>query len=279
MRIEKLHINALTRTLSVDLRRALWSSRFLLSVLLTLGWMVGNSLRELNGAKVVGGPYLASMAVDGTLYLGPVILAIAAIPYAGEYLAERKEGYERLAAQRVGIEAYGLSKVVTTVVSAVMMAFLAYGLFLIWIHILRLPQTISAGRDGTYLAWVYTCGTGWYYGAMMVRLGMVCGLASIFSLMVSACIPNTYVVFLAPVIGYYFLECIINILGKILPIPEVLYLFSPMGLCFAQIYMNPAVSYILTVNILVLGMILCGRCFLGLLRRGERYEASANRET
>lgn len=260
--------SALMRALGVDLRRAIWSSRFFLGALLTLGWMVGNCIRERNIAKVIGGPYLFNRAVDGTLYLGPVILAIATIPYAGEFLTERKEGYQMQAAKRVGIEVYGLSKVLSTALSAFLMVLLGVGVFILWMCVLRLPRTIPTGlQDGTYMEWAYTRGTGWYYAAMTLRMGMVCGAASVFSLMVSAYVPNAYVAFFAPIIGYYFLECILNMLSKILPVSPVIHLFSPLGLCFAQIGRDPFVSYVLTVLMLTVGMVLFGEGFLTKLRK------------
>lgn len=256
---------ALARMLRLDLRRGICSGRFLLGVGMAFAWMLGNSLRELNNAYVMGGPYLYSMALDGTLYLGPVILSIATIPYAGEYLTERQCGFHCHAIKRTDVKTYGVSKVLATVLSAFLMVLAAIGLYLLWMTCMGLSHTfLETFSAGTYLGWANTLGAFWYYAAMALRMGLVCGVSAVFALMVSAYIPNAYVIFFSPMIAYYLSERIVVTLDGIIPVPKFL---VPLGLCFAQIGSDPGVSLFVTLLVLTAVIFLCGRRFLKKLRK------------
>lgn len=97
------------RTLRLELRRAVYSPRFLLGVGLTLVWMAFNAAEAVGSypnAVFAGIPVLLRLAITGQLSTGPVLLAVATIPHAFSYLAERECGFQQQAISRVGSVTY-----------------------------------------------------------------------------------------------------------------------------------------------------------------------------
>lgn len=268
------------RVLKVDMRRAVCSRRFLLAVLMMLAWMVANSIHSVPEYAVAlksGAPKLFDNATTGYEYIGPVLLAIATVPYSFSYITEHESGFQRQVAERVGLRAYSISKVLSTALSAFLMAVVAMGLFLAGLCVLKLPHTVFAGSvPNQYLLLVATAGPVWYYAVVFIIRGLVCSLCAVFALMITGWLPNAYVGFLSPLIAYYFNECVLDLLWQLeralTPTPAInWYLISLRALFFDTVYQrgNLLFSFLWTVTFLATAAVLCGRAFVLRLGKGQ----------
>ncbi len=201
----------LGRTLAVDIRRAVYSTRFLMSVALMLFWLAFNAVQSIESydrAASLGVPMILKIAMTAEFSTGPVLLAIATIPYAFSYLTEHESGYEQQIVERVGRQTYSISKAVSTFLSGFFMGVVAIGIFIAILSTMGITHAVRYEQvEGTY-AVLAAKNPGWYYTIMLVAIGLVCGQAAVFSLMIMGWVPNAYVGFMSPLIGYYIIECI-----------------------------------------------------------------------
>lgn len=276
MRTRKMSTSRETRffrTVRLELRRSVCSPRFLLGTVMMILWMVANVIHETPSYAVAvqsGAPYLFDMAVDGTLYMGPVLLVIATIPYSSCFLTEWECGFYRHVVERVGILSYGVSKACAAALSAFLMAIVSMGMFLAALCVLEIPQTIHyESVKGQYLELAASAGPWAYYSVRFAITGLVCSFSAVFALMITCWVPNIYACFLSPLIGYYLLICVLDRLALLNWSIFSLKLLSPMSLFFGQAYSGHVqFSFIWTVTLLLTMTALCSRKFvLGLERR------------
>lgn len=254
------------RILNLDFRKSICSSRFMLGSILMLLWMISNVVHEIPSyerAVWSGAPYLFDMAVDGTLYMGPVLLVISTIPYSSSYLIEHDSGFQKMIVMRVGITDYCISKVLVTAVSSFLMAMVGMGLFLGALCFFRLPQSVHYDSvKGFYLDLVYTVGPGVYYVVKFVTTGLTCSLSAVFSLMCTSYISNLYMCALSPLIGYYLILCVLDLIALSAQDTVLVVLFNPTALFFGQISAgNNLFSFIWASTVLITFTVLCGRVF------------------
>ena len=261
---------AFWRTIRVELRRAIFSIRFLLGIVMTLAWMILNaaeSVRTYDRAVFAGVVQLIRLGLDGLQSTGPVLLAISTIPYTFSYLAEKECGFNKQIIERVGMPTYGICKVVACGTSAFLMGAVALALFIAALSAAGILHTVRYDEvKETYAAIAVTVGSGWYYGMKICHVGLVCSQAAVFSLMVLSFIPNSYVGFLAPLIGYYMADCILALLTRIVSGP-LWSLVSPMQLFWGQPLPDIVPSFLWTVFVLVMLMFFFGICFFIRLRK------------
>ncbi len=235
-----------------------------------LGWISLNameSVKTYDHAVFAGITQLIRLGVDGHSSTGPVLLAISTIPYAFRYLSEKESGFQKLVVSRIGVLPYGLGKLFATFLSAFLMGFVSLWVFVGGLSLIGIPHTVRYEEvKTTYAALAVTLGTGWYYLAKSFLVGLTCGQAALFSLMVMARIPNAYVGFLSPLIGYYLADCIFNLLTQVVSAP-FWGLVSPMQLFFGQPAANVGFSYLWTVFVLLVLIVCFGARFLLRLRK------------
>ena len=256
----------------MELYRAVCSTRFLLGVLIMLVWALFNSaesVKTYDHAIFASVVQLIRLGVDGRESIGPVLLAISTIPYAFSYLTEKEYGFAQQAVKRIGVMTYGICKAIATFASAFLMGATALWVFIGILSVLGIPHTVRYGEvEHTYAVLAATIGPGWYYAAKSILVGFVCGQAALFSLMIMSWIPNSYVGFLSPLIGYYTARCVLGLLTRIAPSP-FWNLVSPMQLFFGQPLPDIGFSYLWTVLVLTALSVFFGIRFL--LRLGEEY--------
>ena len=237
------------RALTLELRRAICSMRFLLSVLFVLIWAFLNvieAVKTYNHATFAGIIQLIRLGLEGHESTGPVLLAISTLPYSFSYIAEKECGFQQQLMARVSVMTYGISKTIATFISAFLMGATALIVFIFTLSTAGIPHTVRFDEvENTYAVWA-----GWYYVAKSCLVGLVCGQAALFSLMIMARISNAYVGFLSPLIGYYLADCILNLVSRIAPSP-LWSLVSPMQLFFGQPLSNVKLSYLWTVLVLL----------------------------
>lgn len=246
-------------------------------MLLWMGFNAAESVGNYNNAVFAGVVQLLQLSLDLHPSTGPVILAIAAIPYSFSYLTERECGFQQQAIERVGLRTYGLSKVLATVISGFLMGVTAVGSLILVLSAMGIPHTVRYDEvQYTYAVLVATRGPGWFYSVKLLHMGLVCGQAALFSLMATAFIPNAYVGFLSPMIGFYILECIQLFLSRIFPSNTVWPLFALWNLFFGSsvnndffgsIAQNLVFTYLWTVGALTLMTVAFGWCFLRKLKK------------
>lgn len=258
----------LGRALSVDLRRALFSGRFWLAVALFLAWMLFNEGKDLflniDSARYFGAPSSFDNAICGTLALGPIVLAIAAVPYAGSYLEDREAGFDRQAVRRVGFRTFCVSRVLSVALASFLAMAAAMALFLLLLSALGLPHTIP-GPMGGYLGLVDEVGPWAYYLTEFLVKGLMCALAAVFSLMVTAWVPNFYVGLMCPLLVYYLYAVILNtVLSVVGATGNGGTMFALVNLdyvIFSQVADDNLFSLAWAVCYLVTFIVLCGRGF------------------
>lgn len=261
---------AFWRTMRVELIRAVFSSRFLLGILMMLAWMMLNaaeSVRSYDRAVFAGVVQLIRLGLDGLQSTGPVFLAISTVPYTFSYLAEKECGFNKQIIERVGMPTYGICKVAACGMSAFLMGVSALVLYIAILSAAGIPHTVRYDEvKGTYAAIAVTMGSGWYYCMKLWHVGLVCSQAAVFSLMVLSFIPNSYVGFLAPLIGYYMADCILTLLTRIVSGP-LWSLVSPMQLFWGQPLPDIVPSFLWTLFVLIMLIVFFGICFFIRLRK------------
>lgn len=266
--------------LRLELRRAVFSPRFLLGAGLMLLWMMFNAAESVMGyerAVFAGVVQLLRLALDLHWSTGPVILAIAAIPYSFSYLTERECGFQQQAIERVGLRTYGVCKALATAISGFFMGMVAVGSFILILTAMGIPHTVRYDEvEYTYAVLVATRGPMWFYTVKLIQLGLVCAQAALFSLMAMAFIPNSYVGFLSPLIGYYMVDCIELLLTRIFPsntfwtLFNMMYLFFDSGVnnnFFDSTAQNLIFTYLWTVGMLTVMALGFGCCFMWKLKK------------
>lgn len=267
-------MKSLGRALWVDLRRASLSGSFWLSVAFFLCWMLFNSWSDLfldiDGVRYFGAPYIFDLSIYGGLALGPIVLAIAAVSYAGSYLADREDGFDRQAARRVGIQSYCVSRVISAALASFLAMALAMALFLLLLSALGLPHTIP-GPMGSYLDLVDEMEPWAYYLTEFLIKGLMCALASVFSLMVTAWIPNFYVGLMCPLLAYYLytllLSVFLSVIGATGNGGTFFALFNLDRVIFGQVARENLFSLLWAVCYLVTFIVLCGKGFAAGVRK------------
>lgn len=231
--------------LLLDLRRSVCSLRFLFGIFSMLVWMIvniGYEFLHYDYALESGTVYLLRMALDGS-NMGPVLLVIAAIPYATTFLAEEECGFRLEMEKRSGIYWYCVSKVIATVLSAFLLAAASILLFLGLLTLLHIPHVLQNESMAIYYEELsVTRGIGWYYGVKIILTGSVCSLSAMFALFISSYIPNAYASMLSPMIGYYLWNSILNLLFPLLPASIIWQMISPLNLFFAQVWLGSSLS-------------------------------------
>lgn len=264
-------MRALGRAMGVDLRRSVLSGAFLLTVALMIAWMCFNSAHYLFNPdrwSQVSAPKMLFNATCTSLGLAPLLFAIATVPYAWSFLQDRESGFENQAVERVGFWAYGFSKILSVALSAFLAAAVAIGLFAVALSLLGLPETHhSAEGEGGYLAFAASGHAVGYYLARITVTGLSCSLASVFSLMMTAIIPNVFVGLLAPLVGYY-LYTVLHMVLSFIPHARWIYqAFWLNGILFNQTFDSPGFSLLWSTVVLMTMTALCAKGFLGRLRR------------
>lgn len=253
------------RAVRAESQRAIFSVRFLLSITMVCSWMLINaaeSVKTYEHAVFAGITQLIRLGVDGHSSTGPVLLAVSTIPYAFSYLDEKECGFQQQVEGRIGVLVYGLSKLFANFLAAFLMGFVALWTYVGLLSLIGIPHTVRYEEiKNTYAVLAVTFGPGWYYLTKSFLLGLICGQAALFSLMVMAWIPNIYVGFLSPLIGYYLAECIFSLVTQVVSSPFWA-LVNPMQLFFGQPASNAGFSYLWTVFILMMLITCFGIRFL-----------------
>lgn len=254
------------RIFVLDLKRAVLSIRFLLGIVFFVIWMVTNIAYELLNLVEISEwstVYLLRTALDAA-NLGPVLLVISAVPFSTVYLQEKESGFMDEVCKRVGICRYGVSKALVTFLSDFLLAITGIFLFIIILDVLGVPHTVHNDSFAIYYEeLVISKGVYWYYAVKTVITGFVCGLAGVFSLMISSYFSSTYVAVLSPVIAFYLWNSILNLLYPLFPSSYIWYMISPNNLFFAQVWLGSSLASMLwTVTLMVLLSVLAGICFI-----------------
>lgn len=265
------HPSGLIRALKVDLRRSLWAPSFLITILLLLAWMLLGNFRMLFPFSIDYLNYhglgrMLNRATTSFLDQAYLLLPIATVAFSGSYLTDQKSGFLDSIIERVGIQAYGRSRILT----AALAPFLASAVAILIYTAVALAGGISAignippdqygfygypyssllGADGSHFLT--------YLLVRIVITGLTAGLSSVFALAVSAFVRNYYVTMLAPLIAYFLLLT----LGDIIP-----FFLDPYNIPFSQTFQDAWLSFIWAVVYLLTMTALCGCLFLWKLRK------------
>ncbi len=259
-------VKALGRALGVDLRRALLSKRFLLTVVLLLLWQFLNCSGNILSAywwSQTSIVYALDYAISNQEVLADLLLPLAAIPYAWSFLQDRESGFELQAVERVGIRAYGLAKLLSVGVAAFLAVAVAMSLFLAGLYVMGM-ETLPWHplNNNQYYAIASAGHVSLFYLVRITVAGLTGSLAAVFALTVSAFLSNAYVALLAPLLGFYTSQVLHSLLIPRLSAFRLDFVFfcQPIAGSASFSFLWSAV-YLLTLTAL------CARLFLWRLRK------------
>ncbi len=268
--------NSFLRAMRIDLCRAILSRRFVLSVFLSLFWSFFNGIFDvfLNQSLFsLGIPYILNKALTGDYGLGMLIFPISAVPFSISYLLDRESGFDRYVINRIGIRAYGLSRVISVAISACLVAFISGVLLLAILSLTGAPHMILDQANygyGNYLDLVYQSGPMVYYCVRFTIFGLSCSTAAVFALWVSTLIPNFYVSLISPLVAYYGYGAIMSLLSLKGSSADLLHLFVLNYVINYQVSKDNWFSFLWATVYFLTIIILCAKGFL--LRLGKEYE-------
>ena len=259
-------VKALGRALTVDLRRALVSGRFLLTVGLLLLWQLFNcsgtllSANEWTESSVV---YAFNFAISNQEVLADLLLPLAALPYAWSFLQDRESGFELQAVERVGARAYGLAKLLSVGAAAFLAVAAAMFLFLAGLYAMGMETLPGYPLNNNQHYAIASAGhVGLFYLVRITIAGLTGSLAAVFALTVSSFLSNSYVALLAPLLGFYTSQVLHSLL-----IPRL----SAFRLDFVFFYQpiagSASFSFLWSAVYLLTLTALCARLFLWRLRK------------
>lgn len=141
-----------------------------------------------------------------------LLILISALPFVGTFCNEWNSGYAKFAASRMGIKKYLRSKVVLGIVGPFVVAFISQLIMTLLLQI-HIPLTTEMGLDN--LSGIYPFGNIAENAVLyqLIRIfcfSTFCSIWCCAGLMVSAFIPNRYVVYSVPFISFYLIEQIFN---------------------------------------------------------------------
>lgn len=190
------------RILMIDMKRAIFSWRFLFSVMAMAALIpisVGTSMGDRNDTVF----YLLTMLVgSGMEGLGLLILPVFAfgLSYASEY----REGADRLLIARVGCSRYITSKIIMCAVSGFATVFMGMVIFIILAGITH--PLYRLGESHTYFQYAELIAEGMVlkgYLLYMLHMGLAGAVASVCALWLSALKPNVFFAATAPFLLYF----------------------------------------------------------------------------
>lgn len=255
------------RAVKVECKRAVFSSTFCSAVLLLLAWQYANTLHALPNrvfwmqADIVTTFNTAVSAVES---MGRLLLPIAAVIYSWSGELDKQSGFKTAAAQRVGVRAYGVAKVVAVALSAFLAVVLAEMLLVMVLAAMGMPALPRYPLDNTqYLLLAQRSVVGFILVRQMIS-GMAACLSAVFALMAGAFLHNRLAAMLTPLLGYYFWD----VIGSILNIHFQGYYMEIV--LFLQPFQDPVFSAIWAVVYTLTLTVLCGRAYCRKLEMEER---------
>lgn len=262
-----MHVNMkkLFSELKVDLKRAFFSYRFLLAIVLVVLLSYISIIQEYvsyPGGNIVY--YFEIFVLGGSFTL--ITLIIAVIPYGPSFCVDQKSQFIRLVQIRTTVGAYTWAKVIAVALSTFVAIIVGY-IITLFLFSLHLPLV---GSD--YLEYGYQIINDTVIGSLLeihpllylsVRIciiGASCMFWATFALLISAYFPNAFVVYVSPIITYYVF---INSIGKLLPS------FLKLNLLFTGIANIgvPLVSFIYILGLFLVLSIISGMLFSKKVKR------------
>lgn len=261
----------LGRALRVDLRRAILSSKFILTVILLLLWLLFNGTFDIFLNKTLfwsGIPYALNWALTGDFGVGMLNLVIAAVPYSTSYLTDLECGFDNYAVARVGLSAYTQARVISVALASFLALWTAVGIFLAGLSLTGAPHT-SLALTGEYTDLTIQVGPWSYYLVRMTISGLTCAMAAVFSLFISSLIHNLYVAILSPLVAYYVYGVVMFVVLKVTGEGGVLNLFSLSYVIAYQVSSHNGFSFLWAVIYQLTVILLCGKGFAYRLRKEQ----------
>ena len=240
------------RTLRVDLRRSVISVPFIISLVILLLIQLLATIGELTNIQLayLDWPYYLNRASTSSLQPYAILLA-ACLGYAWSYCQDKGSGFYDQAVQRVGFRAYCLSRILSVIISALLVGILSvclFTLFLLSLNHLGTALDENYENRAVYLHLIHLGKPVLFVCFRALHNGLVCAMAASVGLAVSAYIPNTHVAVFSPLILYLILNTIGKVTGSTW--------FHPNKLLFFQyhrnVWHNLFLVFMVTVDIMVI---------------------------
>lgn len=250
-------MNSFFRSLSVDLKRSIFSRSFLTMVALIF------AMQFLNTIYLTTTSMLAKCCWEDLLEAGldgnftEMLFCIAATGYAWSYCVDHKSGFFQQAVQRVGIRSYCLSRIVSVAVSAFLATVVSMGLFVLFSMALTSGNIVDKSyyRNMGYMDLVADGKSGLYFVVSCTHMGLACSAIALTGLVVSAYTPNTYMTVFTPLLISMLVQAVNGIVGMQMQ-------WSLHGILFGYSNFGSVAATFGVCSILILcGMVLLGDLF------------------
>lgn len=230
--------------LSADLKRACLSTRFIISVLFMVGVFCFSAMQSI----IMRMPWITTYA-EGT-NLAPdsfnviLLLPICIVPGAILFCEDWDTKYYRFLCSRSSIRKYSVSKIITCIISTILISFIGRIIFFIIITMITPPETststintqiINLKRGIGIYPNLYLRSTNLeeiniftFFLLTAFAFSLLCAFVGLLSLIISTWTNNLFIIVGAPVVIYYILRLVSNFLG--LP-----YKFNPIFLGIAHL--------------------------------------------
>lgn len=250
-------MNSFFRSLSVDLKRSIFSRSFLTMIVLLFVMQFLNTISTVTTHLIVGTSweYLLDRAFNGDFT--EMVFCIAATGYAWSYCVDHKSGFFQQAVQRVGIRSYCLSRIVSVAVSAFLATVVSMGLFVLFSMALTSGNIVDKSyyRNMGYMDLVADGKSGLYFAVSCTHMGLACSAIALTGLVVSAYTPNTYMTVFAPLLISMLVQAVNGIVGMQMQ-------WSLHGILFGYSNFGSVAATFGVCSILILcGMVLLGDLF------------------
>jgi hypothetical protein len=205
-------------TLKCDFKRAFRTPRFLISILLVPVMCFLAMGNDLIGSWLVADINFSDCnyfldAFMGFSHFRTILLVIAAIPFVSAFCNDWEHKYIQPLSARTGILNYSVSKVITVFTSSFAVIFLGLTLFTLILSIKAPFFTDIEGtnsydilRSNIHYGDILRKSVPLFYIVKFCMQAFFCAFWCVFALMLSALLPNKFLAFSSPFIGFYFLD-------------------------------------------------------------------------
>lgn len=195
------------KTILFELKNALWSKRFLLTVAGMVFLSLCSLINEMKAIPDSSVYYLYMVYFYYPMWM--IALVLASIPGAISFCIDWNTHVYRMKIIRCGKRRYIVSKIIITWVTAFLTVTFSQTLMLVLLASGRpifLDGDGNALRRGIYQAYLNTNDIWIYFMSKVFFQSIGVAFFAVFALWISAKITDTLVVVTAPIIGYYIMD-------------------------------------------------------------------------
>lgn len=258
MNHEKKHYYKVTRSVCVELHRAILSGTFVLEIVLLLAWEFANfaaSIYDLSWLKQASIVTTFDAAVSNLSALARLLLPIVTVLFSWSGETDRRSRYLASAIQRVGLPAYCAAKVLAVALSAMLVVFLAETILVFALMFSGMPLRPWYPMDNCQYYLIARKSVISFIIVREVISSLTAALSAVFALTLGAFLHNALASMIGPLIAYYAWD----VAAFILKIPSNGLLLD--CIFFSQPFPDPVFSAVWSTTFMITLTVLLGKLY------------------